>query len=485
MQKKQQTFVSHIASWFSNGLKKLEARASKELELLDYPPRKNWLPARKTKEGKLIYDVLIVGGGQTAMSLLFSLIREKVTNIIAFDECPEGHEGPWRTYARMETLRTPKYTTGPDCDIPSLTFQAWYEAQHGEKAWKAMHFIPRLEWASYLQWLRHFLQLPIVNNSKAGTIRWMEDEKCFAVPIISQGSKVVYARKIILATGLQGSGEWATPDFIQKNIPREYYYQTSESIDFKKVKGKKIGILGGGPCAFDNALQCCEHGAEEVHMFFKKPKLVNLHVFLWGEYAGFLKNFPNLPDAEKWRMVAKMIEIGQPPTPSGVEAVRAQKKIFLHFSSPWLDAKMDDGHPTVITPQSEISLDFLIIAIGWVVNLDRRMELEAFHDKIALWSDKFTPPKNQNYPLLLQSPYLGKGSNFTEKIPGTAPYLSSIFNCTGGALLSTGFNAGTGLTGMKYSIKSVVQEVSNQLFSEDIDYFYQTLETYHDAIFEN
>lgn len=53
------------------------------------------------------------------------MVREKITNIIAFDAAAEGLEGPWSTYARMETLRTPKYTTGPDCDIPSLTFQAW------------------------------------------------------------------------------------------------------------------------------------------------------------------------------------------------------------------------------------------------------------------------------------------------------------------------------------------------------------------------
>lgn len=466
-------------------LKKLEARAAKEIELLNYPPRKNWLPEKRTTDGKLIYDVVVVGGGQTGIALLFSLLREKVSNIVAFDECDEGYEGPWRTYARMDTLRTPKYTTGPDCNIPSLTFQAWYEAQYGEKGWESIDFIPRLEWASYLQWLRNFLKLPIENRAKVGAIRWLESEKCFVVPVTSSSFKEVYSRKIILATGLQGSGEWTVPEHVLKNIPHDYYDQTSEDIDFKKVKGKKIGILGGGPCAFDNALQCCKYGAQEVHIFLKKPKLVNLHVYLWGEFSGFLKNFPALPDHEKWRLIAKMIEIGQPPTPSGVAALRAQKNITMHFSSPWLDSKMVNGFPTVITPDSEIAFDRLMIAIGWIVDLNKRNELEEFHDKIALWSDKFTPPKDQECLPLLNSPYLGKGSNFTEKVPGTAPYLSSIFNCTGGALLSTGFNAGTGLTGMKYSIQSVVQEVTNQLFSEDSDYFYHTLETYHDYIFEN
>lgn len=34
-----------------------------------------------------------------------------------------GKEGPWATYARMVTLRTPKHLTGLDYGMPSLTFQ--------------------------------------------------------------------------------------------------------------------------------------------------------------------------------------------------------------------------------------------------------------------------------------------------------------------------------------------------------------------------
>lgn len=467
----------------SLGLENLELKAMKELDILNYPPRKNWLPIKKTTDQKAVYDVVIVGGGQTSMALLFSLMREKVTNIIAFDENEEGQEGPWSTYARMETLRTPKYTLGPDCDIPSLTFQSWYEAQHGEQAWKDLKYIPRIEWIDYLRWIRRFLKLPIENNSHVEKIDWNEKEGCFSVLIIGKNPRLVYAKKIILATGLQGSGEWVIPEHIHKNIPHEFYCQTSEQIDFEKIKGKSVGILGGGPCAFDNALQCHEYGAKEIHMFFKKPKLVNLHVFLWGEFSGFLKNFPALPDKEKWRLVSKMVQIGQPPTPQGVEQICHKKNILMHFSSPWIDSKMVNGRPTVITPEEEITLDFLVIAIGWTIDLSLRKELASFEDKIALWSDKFVSPDNQLYHSLLKSPYLGVGSNFMEKVPGTAPYLSSIFNCTGGALLSTGFNAGTGLTGMKYSIKSVVHEVTNQLFLEDVDYFYASLENYRDYIF--
>lgn len=467
-------------------LPELEAQARKELEYLDFPPRHDWMPAKKTSTNEHIYDVVIVGAGQTGMTLAFALHREKITNIILFDEEGENCEGPWLSHARMQTLRTPKYTTGPDCDIPSLTVRAWFEAKYGEEEWDKIKYIPRTDWSSYLQWLRHFLNLPIVNNTKVGSIQWSKDENCFIVPINNKGAfSTVYAKKIILATGLQGSGEWTIPNHIKNNIDEGCYFHTCDEIDFTSFEGKKIGILGGGPCAFDNALICSQHGASEVHMYFKRPQLVNLHVFLWGEFVGFLKHFADLPDENKWQFIAKMYEIGQPPTPQSVAAARASKNIIMHFDSPWIDSKMVNGKPAVVTPHSEDTLDSLIIATGWITDLQLRQELDAFREHIALWSDKFLPPKDQRYEALFRAPYLGKGFNFTEKNPGSAPYLQSIFNCTGGALVSTGFSAGTGITGMRYSVKSLVNELVSQLFVDERDYFYKTLENYDNYLFEN
>ena len=318
-------------SWFlsskSSRLKQLESKALKDLQLLDYPPRHNWIPPRKTTSGEKIYDVVIVEGGQTGMALALALMREKVTNLIIFDESQRGNEGPWLTYARMETLRTPKYTLGPDCDIPGLTFQAWYEAVYGEEAWRKINFIPRKDWAAYLQWLRTFLKLPIVNNVHVGPIQWVEKEKCFLVPVPSQNPKEVYARKVILATGLQGSGEWTVPEHIRQNIPEHYFMKQVKTLTLFKVNGKKVGILGGGPCAFDNALMAVIMVQMKSICFFKKPKLVNLHVFLCGEYSGFLKIIGSLPDSNKWRVsLPKCIEIGQPPTPPGVRQSQGEQK---------------------------------------------------------------------------------------------------------------------------------------------------------------
>lgn len=103
-------------------LSRLAEAVRHDLECLDYPSRP-WVRPRYGDSGEPVYDVVIVGGGQSGLGAAFGLMREHIENILVIDENPEGHEGPWITYARMATLRTPKYLTGPDLSIPSLTFR--------------------------------------------------------------------------------------------------------------------------------------------------------------------------------------------------------------------------------------------------------------------------------------------------------------------------------------------------------------------------
>lgn len=78
--------------------------------------------------------------------------------------------------------------------------------------------------------------------------------------VMLAGGEAVLARKVVLATGIQGGGEWHTPPMIRDALPRALYAHTSEAIDFEALKGKRIGILGGGASAFDNANWALETG---------------------------------------------------------------------------------------------------------------------------------------------------------------------------------------------------------------------------------
>ena len=108
----------------------LEAAVRRDLALISYPELR-WLRPTAGPDGEKVLDVLIVGGGQGGQALSFKLKLERIDNHLVIDRGPAGAEGPWRTFGRMKTLRTWKTVTGPDLGIPGLTYQSWFEAQHG------------------------------------------------------------------------------------------------------------------------------------------------------------------------------------------------------------------------------------------------------------------------------------------------------------------------------------------------------------------
>jgi NADH dehydrogenase FAD-containing subunit len=61
------------------GLAELEQRVRFELDCLGYPTRQWMVPRRRN--GTLVHDVVIVGGGQSGISIAFRLMRERITNL--------------------------------------------------------------------------------------------------------------------------------------------------------------------------------------------------------------------------------------------------------------------------------------------------------------------------------------------------------------------------------------------------------------------
>ncbi|MGL6182098.1 MAG: FAD/NAD(P)-binding protein, partial [Aestuariivirga sp.] len=145
------------------GLAALRKIACHDLARLNYPPA-NWVPERAGPDGKRVLDVLVVGAGMCGQTVGFGLLREGISNIRVIERETHGREGPWNTTARMPILRSPKHLTGPDLGIPSLTFRAWYEAQHGADGWEKLYKIARLDWLAYLLWVREIVGLSVENG---------------------------------------------------------------------------------------------------------------------------------------------------------------------------------------------------------------------------------------------------------------------------------------------------------------------------------
>jgi FAD-dependent urate hydroxylase len=462
----------------------LAARVRTELDLLEYP-RRDWLEMRRTAGGEPVYDVVIVGAGQGGLAAAFGLMRERVANLIVLDQNPLDRAGPWLNFARMHTLRTPKHVIGPDLGVPSLTPRAWYEAQHGEGSWETLGLIPKESWAAYLAWYRKTLGIPVRADTRVGALEWEERERAWRVPCCATAAGgldgAIHARRVVLSTGIEGSGQWHVPAMISA-LPAHLFAHTRDDIDFEALRGKRVAVLGAGASSFDNASTALERGAREVRLFFRRAELVKVNPYRWAEFVGFLHHFGDLPDDEKWRFILQIQRMGQLPPADTYRRATKNPGFHLHAGTGWeaIEARGDAIHIT--TNHGPVECDFVIAGTGFVTDLAARAELARIEGHIARWADRYTPPEGERSEELLRHPYLGPSFEFTEREPGSAPYIRTLHNYTFGCLLSLGFG-GASISGMKYSIPRLVSGLTGSLFVEDRAAHFESLRRFGEREF--
>lgn len=446
-------------------LESLNARVKNDLSYLAFGGS-DWITPLHHPEGH-VYDVIIIGGGQSGLAAAFGLLRERISNILVLDENSEGWEGPWETYARMVTLRTPKHLTSVDLGIPSLTFRSWWEAQFGEVGWETIDKIPRSDWMNYLRWYRQVLNLPVLNEVKLNIIE-PSDEGIFHLHIEGAGaaSNRLLARKVILATGIQGGGEWHVPSMISNKLPKHLYAHTSEKINFETLKGKKIAILGGGASAFDNANYALTEGVAEAHVFVRREKMPRINPIRQMEMSGMIERFHTLSDDDKYSVMVHFFKHNQPPTNDTFDRAASWDGFNLHLGSPWLNVEKIKNGAAVTTPKGTFTFDFLIISTGLITDPALRPELRLIEKHIKRWGDCYNAPEELINPVIDAHPYLSPGFGFTSRDEKGKKLLHGLFAFNYSALISCGISA-SALSGMRYGVPKLVSSVADQLFLDD------------------
>jgi cation diffusion facilitator CzcD-associated flavoprotein CzcO len=444
-------------------LAELAKRIHDEADRLAYPAGA-WVEPVTDAAGQPVHDVVIVGGGQSGLAIAQGLIRDGVHNILVLDRNPAGFEGPWRTYARMEILRTPKHQVGIDHGLPSLTTRAWYEAKYGAGSWDDVLRVGREDWMDYLRWYRRVLDLPVRNDVAVVDIK--QEGRWLALATAgASGPCVVRARRVVLATGFDGGGAWRIPPEIAAALPPERCLHANTIIDFARYRGRRIGILGHGAGAFDAAVAALRHGASTVDLCFRRAVLPTVNPHRAIEFVGFLKDFCEADDAVRWSVGYHFDVFDQPPAQHSFDRARSFPNFSLHAASPWQAVGCAGDLITVRTPQREFGFDDVICATGGVADLSRRPELAGFADQIALWRDRYVPPAALARDALGRHPYLGRHYEFQAREPGTAPWLAQLYGFNFCAAVSMGPHS-TSISGHKYSVPRLIRGITRSLFLE-------------------
>ncbi|WP_338542912.1 NAD(P)/FAD-dependent oxidoreductase [Paenibacillus tundrae] len=461
-------------------LEALNERVMHDLACLSYGGA-DWTCAKQHTEGH-VYDVVIVGGGQSGLGAAFGLLRERISNIVVIDENVAGFEGPWETYARMVTLRTPKHLTSIDLGIPSLTFRSWWEAQTGREGWEEVDKIPRGDWMNYLRWYREVLKLPVMNEVKLTLIEPME-HGIYRLQVNRAGMKdFLFARKVVLATGIQGGGEWHVPPMIADKLPRELYAHTSETIDFERLKGKKIAVLGGGASAFDNASYALAAGVAEAHVFVRRDQLPRVNPIRQMEQSGMIERFHALPTSDKYAVISHFFKFNQPPTNDTFNRAAVWPGFRLHLNSPWQQVEAQNNKAMVTTEQGTFTFDFLVVSTGLLSDPALRSELRLVEGHIARWADRYEPPVEHRNALLDAHPYLTPGFALTSRDEEGTSKLHGLFVFNYSALASCGLSA-SAISGTRSAIPKLVSSIADQLFMDDRDTILQRFFAYNEQEF--
>lgn len=440
-----------------------DTAAREALRLIGPDPR-NWVPDRPGID----HNVAIIGGGQSGCAFAFALRRAGIGKVTILDAARDEQEaGIWLRAARMNLLRTPKALPGPELGIPALSFQAWYEVRHGAEAYQAMERIPRLDWAAYLQWYRHFLSIPVRYGARLTRIELAEG--CFRLHLEIGGvASVETARKVILANGFTGNGGAFIPSALESGLPADRYAHTEDAIDFAALRGKTVAVIGAAASAFDAAGVALEHGAAAVHLFARRSTIAATPVTRTRGFPGAYDNYAELPDEIRWHQALRFRLAGSAPTTDAIDRAVKFPNFHLHLGVAWDRATVHDGRIEARVGAGHFHCDYVIAGTGYFVDPSARPELADFADDILLWRDRYIPPPEEADVVLGMHPYLGAGHEYLEKRPGRAPFLRNIHVQNPAGYVSFGLPIGD-VPSMRRDVPVVTARISRDLFLADLD----------------
>lgn len=462
-----------------SALAQLQQQLEEQLQLLDLP-EPSWMPRREYNQQRL-HDVVIIGAGMAGLCAGAALKLKGIHDIALFDAAPAGQEGPWATFARMETLRSPKTLAGPALGIPALTFQAWYIAQYGQTAWQALERIPRLMWHDYLQWYGQAMQLPVHHEHALQDLHLLHCEVLDS-PVIAcrlqtnGGSTTVYARHLVLATGMDSLGGPNLPDWVNE-LPQHSWHHSSEVFELSSFRGQHLVIVGGGDSALDTAAAALDAGARSVDLCIRAPAFSQVNYWKAYAHSGHRHGFQQLSKAQKSALFGFLGQQKTPPARGTIKRISQSEGLQLHFGCEIQAAQFDPQGQVLLTTNRQDSLqaDHLILATGYVTEPGLRPELQALLPHMDFYPAHFFAP---DLPRAAHTvPRLNEDFSLQARHPEQQAALGAIHCFTHASLLSVGKIAGD-IPGISVGAQKISEGIVAKLYEKEFAHQLQQLHDY-------
>lgn len=409
-----------------------------------------------------VRPVVIVGAGQAGLVLARGLRRRGIDDVVVLDAAPAGAAGPWTTYARMHTLRTPKDIAWPTWGTPAVSPRAWFEAVYGMAAWEQIEYFPTTAWQGFLQWYREVSAITVVPATHVTAITPTDGPLDLALEG-PDGTWTLSAHHVVLATGIEGAGGRSIPSLLH-DLPADRVRHTHDDIDFAALAGLRIGILGAGTGAFDNAATALEHGAALVDVHMRRAAMPQVSPYRWMEFAGLIENYGTFTDAQKWAFNVHLSAVDQPATQNALWRAHAFDSFRFLTSSPWQGVEWTGSDIAVTTPHGIHHYDVVLAATGIASDLARRPELARVAADAVLWSERLTPEAAAQNPGLAAFPYLDDDFGLVDRAGGEA--LSRIHMFNHGARISQGMLSHQ-IPGLVGGATKLAAALSRRLFARD------------------
>lgn len=461
-------------------LQALEQMIARDFEALNLPAA-NWVPETAGPDGRLMLDVLVVGGGMCGLVAAFHLRRSGIRNIRVIDAQTAGLEGPWRTFARMETLRSPKHLTGPASGMPNLTFRCWYEAQFGRSAWQTLGYIPREMWADYLGWFGHVTAANVENGTRLLSLSEVENEAGNAwraqLTRSEKGAETVYARLVVLATGREGLAVPRIPEVFAP-FRGQGVDHSGDAPDRAEMKGRDVIVVGLGASAFDYAAEALEGGATSVRILGRAPQLSRINKAKQIGYAGFIHGFPLLSDIERAEIFKYIFSKGVAPPRGTVQRVMRHRNIELTLDAAVRQVeRLANGRLRLETVKGWFEADRIVLGTGYEIDLGAPEYLSGLAPHIRRW--RHALPEPDVYGELQAFPYLGSGFEFLPATDAAPAALQNLLCFNHAAMLSLG-NLANDIPAVSEGGDRLVRHIAARLYLLDKETHATHLQEYVD-----